>query len=428
MLRKHLLLVFVFFVSWFCVDAQELAPYSKYGLGDLRGSGFTAQTSMGRISSAYRDPVHINFSNPASYSELQLTTLEGGMALSSKTLTTQSGTSKATAGLVDFFAFAFPVTKGMAISAGLVPYSYTKYSYELSDTLAQDNIAYKRAFNGAGTTYQLYAGTGVKFPMKNDTAKHSISIGVNAIYLFGRTRYSDFLDFSGTADFFGTRKITTIRPSDIAMNSGLQYTVQLGKKWSTVIGANAFLPFSVNNNYNTVWDRFRVTTQGVFVVDTVDNSGEQKVKRNFPIEYGGGFMIKNGSNFLFAADVHLKQWNNFNDFLNPEATFENSFRVNAGTELRPNFKGKTNFIKRTRYRVGGYYETGSLLINGEEISQYGITFGLGISMKGSFSFVNIGFEVGQRGTAENNLIKENFFRTYLGFTLNDKWFIKRKYD
>jgi hypothetical protein len=131
---------------------------------------------------------------------------------------------------------------------------------------------------------------------------------------------------------------------------------------------------------------------------------------------------------LFAADVHLKQWNNFNDFLNPEATFQNSFRVNAGTELRPNFKGKTNFIKRTRYRVGGYYETGSLLINDEEISQYGITFGLGISMKASFSFVNIGFEVGQRGTAKNNLIKENFFRTYLGFTLNDKWFIKRKYD
>lgn len=428
MLPKHFLLVYILFVSWFCVEAQELAPYSKYGLGDLRGSGFTAQTSMGRITSAYRDAVHINFNNPASYSEIQLTTLEGGMALSSKTITTQTSTSKATAGLVDFFALAFPVTKGMAISAGLVPFSHTKYSYELSDTLAQDNIAYKRAFNGSGTTYQLYVGTGVKFPMKNDTAKHSISIGANAIYLFGRTRYSDFLDFSGTADFFGTRKTSTIRPSDIAMNTGFQYTIQFAKKWSAVVGANAFLPFSVNNNYNIVWDRFRVTTQGVFVVDTVAFSGEQKIKRNFPLEYGGGLMIKNGSNFLFAADVHIKEWNSFNDFLNPEATFQNCIRVNAGTELRPSFKGKPNFVKRTRYRVGGFYETGSLLFNGNEISQYGITFGLGISMKGSFSFINLSFEVGQRGTNVNNLIKENFFRTYIGFTLNDKWFIKRKYD
>lgn len=428
MLPKQLSLIIIFTVSFFCVQAQELSPYSKYGLGDLRGAGFTAQTSMGRITSAYRDGVHINFANPASYSELRLTTLEGGMAISSKTLTTENGETKATAGLIDFFAFAFPVTKGAAISVGLVPYSHVKYNYELTDTLPGDNVGYKRAFSGAGTTYQLYAGTGIKFPMKNDTAKHSVSVGANAIYLFGKNRYSDFLDFPGIANFFGTRKTTLMRPSDIAMNTGLQYTVQIAKKWQAIVGVDAFLPFAVNNTYSNTWDRFRVTTQGVFVVDTVEFSGEQKIKRNFPLEYGGGIMIKNGSNFLFAADVHLKEWSSFDDFLNPTAAYQNSMRFNAGTEIRPNFKGKPNLIKRTQYRLGGYYETAGLLLNGKEISQYGITFGLGIGMKGSFSFMNIGFEVGQRGTTENNLIKENFFRTYLGFTLNDKWFIKRKYD
>jgi hypothetical protein len=428
MLPKQLLLIFILITSSFCAEAQEISPYSKYGLGDLRGAGFTAQSSMGRITSAYRDPVHINFANPASYSALQLTTLEGGMGVSSKTFTTENTTTKATAGLIDFFALAFPVKKGLGISAGIVPYSTVKYNFELADTLSSDNTPYKRAFNGSGTTYQLYAGTGVRFPMKNDTARHSISIGANAVYLFGRNRYVEFVDFTGTANYFGTRKNTVLRTSDIAMNTGLQYTIRLPKKWEAVLGFDAFLPFGVSGTYNDVWDRFQVTTSGVFVIDTTFDSGETKIKRNFPLEYGGGFMIKYGSNFLISADVHLREWSSFNDFLNPAALHQNSLRFNVGTELMPNFKGKSNFIKRTRYRVGGHYETASLVLNGTEVSQYGITFGLGLAMKGSFSFINIGCEIGQRGTTENNLIKENFFRTYIGFTLNDKWFIKRKYD
>jgi hypothetical protein len=42
--------------------------------------------------------------------------------------------------------------------------------------------------------------------------------------------------------------------------------------------------------------------------------------------------------------------------------------------------------------------------------------------------VNIGLEVGQRGTVTNGLIKEQFFKVTLGFTLNDRWFVKPKFD
>jgi hypothetical protein len=428
MLPKQLALIFFFVGLCFLAKAQELSPYSQYGLGDLRGSGFTAQTSMGRVSSGYRDPVHINFANPASYSELQLTTLEGGMGLSSKKLETSTTSSRATAGLVDFLALAFPVRKGMAISAGLVPYSTVKYNFEQLDTLS-DNTAYKRAFNGSGIIYQLYAGTGVRFPLKNDTAKHTVSIGANAIYLFGRDRYVEFLDFSGNANYFGTRKNTILRTSDIAMNSGIQYTLRLPKKWQFTIGADAFLPFSVNTIYSDVWDRFQVSSSGVFVFDTTFNSGEQNINRNFPVEYGGGFMLKKGSNLLLAADVHFRQWNAFKDIINPSIVFQNTTRFNAGIELKPGIgKGKSNFFKRNHYRLGGHYETAAFNLNGKGISQYGITFGLGIAVKGSFSVVNLGWEIGQRGTTENNMVKETFVRTYIGFTLNDKWFIKRKYD
>jgi len=37
-------------------------------------------------------------------------------------------------------------------------------------------------------------------------------------------------------------------------------------------------------------------------------------------------------------------------------------------------------------------------------------------------------EFGKRGSIENGLIKENYWRARFGITLSDIWFVKRKYD
>jgi hypothetical protein len=36
-------------------------------------------------------------------------------------------------------------------------------------------------------------------------------------------------------------------------------------------------------------------------------------------------------------------------------------------------------------------------------------------------------ELGQRGNS-SSIVKENFFRLAVGFSMSDIWFIKRKYD
>ncbi len=410
----------------FCVGAQEISPYSQYAMGDMRAPGFTAQSSMGRITSGFRDPVHINFFNPASYSELKLTTFEGGIGMVNKRLQTDANTYKATNAFIDFLALAFPTSKGSAVTIGLMPYSSVSYEFEQMSSVG--NIDYKRAFNGSGTVYQIFAGTGLRFPMKNDTATHSFSIGLNAIYLFGKTRYVEFVDFTDDATFFGTRKNTNLQNKGFASNTGIQYKLLLNKEWNLIVGADAYFPITAKTIYNDVWDRFRVTAQGVFIEDTVLATTDLKINRSLPVEYGGGAMIQYKSHWLFGADIHFKKWDAFSDILHPGFIFKNNVRYNVGTEIKPDFKGKSKLFKRMRYRFGAYYETAYLELNNKDISQYGITFGLGIPAKGTFSFMNLGVEIGQRGTIENNLLRETFFRTYIGFTLNDKWFIKRKYD
>jgi hypothetical protein len=46
---------------------------------------------------------------------------------------------------------------------------------------------------------------------------------------------------------------------------------------------------------------------------------------------------------------------------------------------------------------------------------------------GMFSNINVGIDIGKRGTPQTG-VQENYLTFNISLSLNDKWFIKRKYD
>jgi len=40
----------------------------------------------------------------------------------------------------------------------------------------------------------------------------------------------------------------------------------------------------------------------------------------------------------------------------------------------------------------------------------------------------VGVELGKRGTTNAGLIQENYFNLFVALSLNDKWFVKRRYE
>jgi hypothetical protein len=80
------------------------------------------------------------------------------------------------------------------------------------------------------------------------------------------------------------------------------------------------------------------------------------------------------------------------------------------------------------YRAGFRTENTGLVVNGESIREFGISFGAGLPLGFDYSDVNLGFEYGQRGTTNKNLIKEDFFSFSISLSLNDRWFKRRKYN
>jgi hypothetical protein len=74
-----------------------------------------------------------------------------------------------------------------------------------------------------------------------------------------------------------------------------------------------------------------------------------------------------------------------------------------------------------------------LELKSSQLTETAVTIGFGFPVGRNyilqnFSMINIGVEAGQRGTINNGLIKESFIKATIGFTINDRWFVKPKYD
>jgi hypothetical protein len=109
-------------------------------------------------------------------------------------------------------------------------------------------------------------------------------------------------------------------------------------------------------------------------------------------------------------------------------TFEDASSFSVGGFFIPKYDSFNRYWKRIVYRLGIRLEETGLVINNESIDEFGISFGLGIPIGRLFSNANIGFEWGQRGTTNQNLVEENFFNLNISLSLNDRWFEKRKFN
>ena len=94
---------------------------------------------------------------------------------------------------------------------------------------------------------------------------------------------------------------------------------------------------------------------------------------------------------------------------------------------------RASYWKRISIRAGGFYNKTYLDINGQQLENYGMTFGIGIPWKNERNLLtktsfNISYQLGWQGSLKNGLVKETYQVLSIGFTLYDFWFIKPKYD
>lgn len=102
--------------------------------------------------------------------------------------------------------------------------------------------------------------------------------------------------------------------------------------------------------------------------------------------------------------------------------------VSFGAEFTPKNSAVSGYWKKVHYRVGARYNKTYLQLRNNQLAEYAVSFGFGLPLKRSKTAINLGFELGQRGTTQDNLIKEKFGRVVLSLSVYELWFIKRRFD
>jgi hypothetical protein len=434
MLRKikYSLILVAVLVQAFAVCAQNIeniSPYSRYGIGEMQYPGFTPALSMGGTGIGFAAHNRTNILNPASYSELNLVSFAAGVHSDFYRFSTDSRSSTSNYTNLSYLNLAFPLKKDTTwgLSLGLLPFSNVGYNIATSDSIPGVDLV-DRHYQGSGGFNQVYIGTGFKIGKR-------ISIGANAGYVFGNIDKIRRLEFAGP-NTLNTQVSNNISISDINLNAGLQLKLIAKEKESLVLGLTAGLPKEMSATRNFV--ALRYADNGA-IIDTAFAQLNQSGKITLPLSLGTGFMYnkqnvwKERDILNIGIDYSMQDWSEFEAFEITDS-LRSAYRISLGGQYLPDESIQADYFSRTYYRLGLKYHQTYLEINETALKEYGITFGLGLPMKPfglnrAPSYINLGVELGQRGTAENNLIQEQFARILIGFTLNDNsWFRKRRYD
>lgn len=420
MIKKIIAVCALLFSAIAFAQENNASPYSYYGIGDLKFKGTPDTRAMGGIG-ILPDSIHLNLQNPASYSHLKFTTF--GIAGSNHNTTFKSSgpDENASRTTLDYLALAIPFNKA-GIAFGLMP--YTSVGYRIQNfTQSSDGFTRFRQFNGSGGINRVFLGGSYQITSK-------LSAGADFQYNFGNIETKSYIGLPDVQLY--TRETNESHYGGISVNLGASYKTKFKNKYEWVTSAT-FTPSSVlKSSIDREIAAITITTSnGEIVNDAVTqklSDEDIKMPARFTIGTGFGISTKWFAGLEYAYQESNELGNRFDNVTS--AGFEAGHRASLGGYYTPNYMSYASYFSRITYRAGLKYEKTGLVINNESINDYALTFGAGFPL-GAFvggSNLNIGFEWGRRGTTSSNLIQENYFNMLVSLSLNDRWFIKRKYD
>ncbi|MGJ5642519.1 hypothetical protein [Formosa sp. S-31] len=436
---KKLVLVFIaiYAINSYAQDGGTASPYSFYGIGSLKFKGTVENKSMGGLS-VYTDSIHVNLRNPASYASENLNYYGGesrpvkfavGGSHSNVKFKSDSGSDNASSSTFDYIALSIPIQK-FGVGIGLMP--YTSVGYKLKTNFENGDI--QNRFSGEGGLNKVFLSVGY-LVMKG------LSVGVDARYDFGSVRNSIVeysYDTDGNVTRYQTRQNDRSDLSGVSFNFGATYKTMIKDRFEWV----SSVTYNPGNTLTSKNERYFSTivisssTGAEGIVETIDgnesleNQGLKESSVDVPSEFSIGTGVGQPRHWFVGVETRFLQTGSFKNELyqGNSIAYEDAFGLSVGGFYIPKYNAFDGYWNHVVYRAGFRTESTGLVVNGESIKEFGISFGAGLPLGTMFSNANLGFEFGKRGTTNQGLIQENFFNFSLSLSLNDRWFVKRKYD
>lgn len=431
---------------------------------------------MGGTGIGVSNSLLLNFANPANYGRLQATVFEAGVTGIFTQLNDKYSNRRNNSVNLSHFALAVPLLHrkaGMAL--GIIPLSSVGYSIKdpQVNALGLDEL---HAYEGSGGLNRFFVSSGF-------TVIKGLSVGATASVVYGDIVQDRRVEFSD-ASFLNTRFTDTRSHSGFLFDFGLQYTIdslrispsdsilnvrrkisvlkdsaatglsdggasvkaeikrlkeiesQVANRcmrgdWNITFGFRVTPVTSIDATRTVVAETFRyldpAARDQVIVKDTTYfNSGEKGSVR-LPLALGFGVSMRKGARWLLGSDLRIKNWSDYRSYEQTDSLAD-SWRLSAGAQFVPDERGFNAYWKQIQYMAGAHYSRSFLQLRGVQLAEAGVSLGLGLPVRRGSSFIRLMAEAGKRGTLSSGLLEERYIRFTLNFTLNDRWFIKQRYD
>jgi hypothetical protein len=417
--------ILLFLISLSVSGQKQInSPYARFNIGTLEPAASFKSLGMGGIGIGMKSGSSVFFANPASYSSIDTMSFIFDIGLDYGIIKLSDKTNHFTSDDMNFdhLIMALPIKKGFGVSVGIVPVSSGYYRLQQSVLKTDPDYdplvgPYTSIHNGDGGFNNLFLGTGLKIN------KH-FSIGINMLLLFGQINRSYLVNFNDYVNTYQNNATERMEMHGINLNYGLNYTTTIKNDYFLTAGISV----TGGKNYKTDYKQLAYKYTVFNTRDTISYVADDTTKTFIPGALGLGFAIGKTNKFTAGFDYIYTKWSNAKiPGVQGYAADSRSYRF--GIEYIPDKYSNYSMLKRIEYRAGGHFGDTYLVIHGEQIKEYGASFGVGIPMRRTFSRTNFFFDFTRRsGSGVGTIHIEDYYTLGISLNLYDYWFQKKKYD
>lgn len=428
---RKLVIILVCLPGGWAFGQGAASPFTTFGIGEPFGNSLIHNQGMAGVGIATPQYWYLNNQNPALLVYNTATMFSAGILYESRTLQADTTSEKNAGGNMNYLAMAFPiqprdVTKPhrWTTSLGLMPFTNVAYNLvyeeEIGNTTGETAIVSQE---GSGGLSQFYWSNGYRI-------RKGLSLGLRAAYIFGpiSSTYSNTLVETNQLIRYRISVEEEITAHDFMFEGGIAYSLDslfANGRYRFTIGGTYSFGTNLKADQQVVFSRSDLSAPDTYV-DSLSLKRDN-TQITIPEGIGFGISLANGQRWMAGVDFKYQDWSKFNGVEEEDNEGGTaSWRLAFGAEYTPDLMSVDNIFQRITYRIGASMERCPFLVNNKQVNDFGINFGF--SVPAGRSSLDLAFRMGKRGDRAENILEESYFKVYFGLTLNDRWFVKRKFD
>jgi hypothetical protein len=377
---------------------------------------------LGGIDSAI-DSIEFNINNPSSLAKLKTTNYLIGTFYKSTGISNLNSTDNINTANINYIAVGIP-TKIFGFGFGVLPYSSVGFNLQSTEEYNTANSINSRLFGAEGNINRAFVSIGLPL------LKY-LSLGATANYNFGKFNYEKFNLIENVN--YGIFSNSSSEISGFTYNFSSNLSIPL-KNDFTLNLVYSFYPegnldsYNIESLYTSNSSSISLESLGDFVDIDLNSRGLENTKLPVPKKSVYSLGLEKKNSWFLGFQYESKLSSNFeNVFLDIQnVSYRDSNSLSIGGYIIPDSSSLISYWKRVKYSIGIKNEKKSIIVNNLPVNHFSLNLGLGLPIAG-LSKANLGLEIGKVGD-NDSLVKENYLALRLGLSLNDVWFIKRKYN